>query len=71
MATLTIRLDDRLDAELTDFLVRTGRGRSEFARDALKRQLVLARLGEIRGHVAPLAKAHGWSTDDDVFRELS
>ncbi len=71
MATLKIWLDDRLDAELTDFLARTGRGRSEFARDALKRQLVLARLGEIRRHVAPLAKAHGWSTDDDVFRELS
>ena len=71
MKTLTIRLDDRLDAELTDFLARTGRDGGEFARDALKRQLALARLNEITGQVAPLAEAHGWLTDDDVFRELS
>ena len=71
MRTLTIQLDDRLDAELTDFLARTGRGRSEFALDALKRQLALARLDEIAGHMAAFAEAHGWCTDDDVFRELS
>lgn len=71
MTTLTIRLDDRLDAELRDFVARTGRRKSEFAREALKRQLALARLEEINTHVAPFAEAHGWLTDEDVFRELS
>ena len=71
MTTLTIRLDDRLDAELRDFVARTGRRKSEFAREALKRQLALARLEEINRRVAPFAEAHGWLTDEDVFRELS
>ena len=71
MRMLRIQLDDRLDAELTSFLARAGRGRSEFALDAVKRQLALARLDEIAGQLAPLAAAHGWCTDDDVFRDLS
>ena len=71
MTTLTIRIDDRLDAELRDFVARTGRRKSEFAREALKRQLALARLEEITRHVAPFAEARGWLTDEDVFRALS
>ena len=71
MRTLTIQLDDPLDAELTGFLARTGRGRSEFVREALKRQLAQAGLDEITRHVAPFAEAHGWLTEDDVFRDLA
>lgn len=71
MATLTIRIDDRLDAELREVAARTGTGKSAFVREAVRRQLALARLEQLRRRVAPFAEAHGWLTDEDVFREVS
>ena len=71
MATLTIRIDDRLDAELRDLVARTGTGRSAFVREALRRQLAIARLEQLRRRVAPFAESHGWLTDEDVFDEVS
>ena len=71
MATLTIRIDDRLDAELRDMAARTGTRKSAFVREAVRRQLAIARLEQLRRRVAPFAEAHGWLTDEDVFREVS
>ena len=71
MTTLTIRLDAELDSQLRDFVARTGRRKSEFVREALKRQLALAQFEEIRKGVAPFAEARGWLTDEDVFGEIS
>ncbi|MCY4438835.1 MAG: ribbon-helix-helix protein, CopG family [Deltaproteobacteria bacterium] len=71
MATLTIRIDDRLDAELRDVAARTGMGKSAFVREAVRRQLAIARLEQLRRRVAPFAEAHGWLTDEDVFKEVS
>jgi len=71
MATLTIRIDDRLDAELRDVAARTGTGKSAFVREAVRRQLAIARLEQLRRRVAPFAEAHGWLTDEDVFKEVS
>lgn len=71
MATLTIRIDDRLDAELRDMAARTGTGKSAFVREAVRRQLAIARLEELRRRVAPFAEARGWLTDEDVFDAVS
>ena len=71
MATLTIRLDDEFDSDLRQYLARTGRSKSEFARDALKRQLAISRFKDIRSRVAPFAEAQGWLTDEDVFKDVS
>ena len=71
MATLTIRIDEELDAELRDMVARTGTGKSAFVREALRRQLAIARLEELRRRVAPFAEAQGWLTDEDVFDEVS
>ncbi len=71
MATLTIRIDDRLDAELRDVAALTGTGKSAFVREAVRRQLAIARLERLRRRVAPFAEAHGWLTDEDVFEEVS
>ena len=35
MTTLTIRLDDELDSDLRKFAARTGKGKSEFVREAI------------------------------------
>lgn len=71
MGTLTIRLDPKLDKELGRIAKRTGRTKSEFARDALRRQLVIARFREVRAKILPFAEAQGLLTDEDVFREIS
>jgi predicted transcriptional regulator len=69
--TLTIRLDDDLDDLLTAIAKRTGRNRSEVARDALRRQLQVARFDDLRRRIMPLAEARGYLTDEDVFRDIS
>ena len=69
--TLTIRLDDKLDRTLTRFARRTGRPESEFAREALRRQLAVARFAEARRIVLPFAEARGLLTDEDVFAAVT
>ena len=69
--TLTIRLDDELSQSLDQAAANSGRSRSEVVRDALRRQLAISSLDEIRKQLVPLAEAHGWLTDEDVFRDVS
>ena len=71
MAVLTIHIDDRLDAQLRDFVARTPAGRDAFVREAPRRHLAIARFDRLRRRVGPLAEAHGWLTDEDVFDEVS
>ena len=69
--TLTVRLDPGLDRELDKVSKATGRSRGELVRDALKRQLSLARFERIRGRILPFAEAAGLLTDEDVFKLVS
>ena len=71
VATLTIRIDDRLDEELRNVAAQTGAGKSAFVREAVRRHLAITRVGQLRRRVAPFAEAHGWLTDEDVFNEVS
>jgi len=64
-------MDEGLASLLDDVSSRTGRSRSEVARDALKRQLRVAQFDALRRRVMPFAEARGYLTDDDVFREVS
>jgi predicted transcriptional regulator len=69
--SLTIRLDDQLSQSLDQAATGSGRSRSEVVRDALRRQLAISALDEVRERLIPLAEAHGWLTDEDVFRDVS
>ena len=69
--TITIRLDDKLANKLDHVAERTGRTKSDVIRDALRRQLAIAILDEVREELVPLAEKQGIYTDEDVFRELS
>jgi predicted transcriptional regulator len=69
--TLTIRLADDLAQKLDHVAKRSGRTRSDVMRDALRRQLAIALLDEVREELVPLAEKMGIYTDEDVFRELS
>ncbi len=71
MRTLTIRLDPKLDNALSRIAKSTGRTKSEIAREALKRQVAVARFRELRRKTLPLAEAQGLVSDEDVFAAIS
>jgi predicted transcriptional regulator len=70
-AALTIRLDPELQRQLTRLARRTGKSRSELAREALRRQLAVAQFDDLRRRIMPLAESRGYLTDEDVFRDVS
>ena len=69
--SLTIRLDKDLDKLLTKASKRSGKNRSEIAREALRRQLRLEQFEELRKRIMPFAEARGILTDEDVFSQIS
>ncbi len=71
MTTLTIRLNPKLDKALGQIAKRTGRTKSDIAREALERQVSVARFRELRARTLPFAEAQGLLTDEDVFRAVS
>jgi predicted transcriptional regulator len=71
MTTLTIRLDPKLEKALARLARSTGRTKSEIAREALERQVAIARFRELRRKTLQLAEAQGLVTDEDVFQLLS
>jgi predicted transcriptional regulator len=70
-SALTIRLDRDLERQLARLAKRSGRSRSEVARDALRRQLAVLQFEEARRAVMPFAEARGYLTDEDVFKAIS
>jgi predicted transcriptional regulator len=70
-STLTVRLEEDLDRELSEVSDALGRSRSEIVRDALRRQLSLLRFEELREQVKPFAEARGYLTDEDVSKDVS
>jgi predicted transcriptional regulator len=70
-STLTIRLDKGLDDLLTTASRRSGRTRSDIAREALRRQLRISQFEALRQAIMPFAEARGYLTDEDVFAEVS
>jgi predicted transcriptional regulator len=71
MATLSIRIDDDLDAELQWLADETHRTKSDLAREMLRRQLQVALFEQVREKIVPYAEAAGYLTDEDVFRDVS
>ena len=70
-AILTIRLDKELKDLLTRASRRSGRNKSDLAREALRRQLRLGQFEALRRKIMPFAEARGYLTDDDVFAKVS
>jgi predicted transcriptional regulator len=70
-STLTIRLDKDLDELLTKASRRSGRNRSEIAREALRRQLRASQFETLRRRIMPFAEARGYLVDEDVFADVS
>ncbi len=71
MRSLTIQLDEELERELERLARRSGRTKSEVARETLHRHLSIQRLVSLRHKAMPFAVAAGYLTDEDVFRDIS
>lgn len=70
-AAVTIRLDPELQRQLDRLAKRTGKTRSDIVREALRRQLAVSQLRDLRARILPFAEAAGYLTDEDVFRDVS
>jgi len=70
-SSITIRLDRDLERLLARASRRSGRNRSEIAREALRRQLRISQFEALRQRIMPFAEARGYLTDEDVFAEVS
>ena len=68
---LSIRIDKDLDDLLNKASRRSGKNRSEIAREALRRQLRISQFETLRTRMMPFAVARGYLTDEDVFAEVS
>jgi predicted transcriptional regulator len=70
-ASVTIRLDAKLQRQLSRLSRQLGRSRSDLVRDALRRQVALVRFEQARRGLLPLAEAKGILSDEDVFDLVS
>ncbi len=71
MATLTMRIDERMETELASLAESSHRTKSDLAREMLRRQLSIRRFQALRAQTVPYAEAAGYLTDEDVFRDVS
>lgn len=71
MATLTVRLPDRLRRELEKLSKERGQPAGEIVRDSLRRYLATERFRALRAKALPFAEAQGLLTDEDVFKTVS
>ncbi|MFB6261261.1 MAG: ribbon-helix-helix protein, CopG family [Thiohalorhabdaceae bacterium] len=71
MSTLTIRLDEELDAKLTRLAEETHQSKSHLVREMLRREAALAELRQTRAMLKPYAEQAGYLTEEDFLGEIS
>lgn len=71
MSTLTIRLDDELDAQLNRLATEAHRTKSDLVREMIRKQTALEAFRRARSMIVPAAERAGYLTDEDVFRDVS
>lgn len=70
MATITLRVPDELDLELERQSAAQGVSKSDLAREALRRHLLVTDFRALRAELMARAQALGVHTDEDAFRVL-
>lgn len=70
MATITLRLPDTMDKALQRQSAVSGISKSDIAREALRRYLLVAEFRTLRRKLILRAQAQDIHTDEDVFRAL-
>lgn len=69
--TITFTVDERLEQSIERECQLAGKKRDEFISDILKGSLLMMALERAREKFAPIGEAHGYLTDEDVFRDIS
>lgn len=69
--TLTVRISASEARTLDGLCASTGKSRSEVVRDALRAYRLREALRQSQSQLAPLARASGWLTEDDVLHDVS
>jgi Arc/MetJ-type ribon-helix-helix transcriptional regulator len=70
MATITLRVPDELDMELERQSAAQGISKSDLAREALRRHLLVTDFRALRAELMARAQALGVHTDGDAFLVL-
>ena len=68
---LTVRLPDAEALSLDALCFGSGRTRSDVVRDALRAYRLRESLRQSQLALAPLARAAGWLTEDDLLNDVS
>jgi predicted transcriptional regulator len=71
MGSITIRIDDALEADLARIAKAQGRSKSEVVREMLRRYTTSELFELARHELRPFAEAEGYLTDEDFFRDFS
>ncbi len=71
MNTLTIRIPDKLRADLKRISRQQDKPVSDVVRDSMRRYVASENFRTLRKKVLPFAEAQGFLTDEDVFKALS
>lgn len=69
--TLTVRISSSEAQSLDGLCLTTGKSRSEVVRDALRGHSLRESLRQSQAQLAPLARAAGWLTEDDLLNEIA
>ena len=69
--TLTVRISANEAQTLDGLCASTGKSRSEVVRDALRAYRLREVLRQSQAQLAPLARASGWLTEEDILQDVS
>lgn len=70
MGTITIRIDDALEADLERIAQAQHRTKSDLVRDVLRRYTTVELFELARQELRPYAERAGYLTDEDFFRDI-
>ncbi|NKB24203.1 MAG: CopG family transcriptional regulator [Kiritimatiellae bacterium] len=71
MNTLTVRILDKLKADLRKISRQQNKPVSDVVRGSVRRYVVIEKFRALRKKVLTFGKAQGFVTDEDVFKSIS
>jgi predicted transcriptional regulator len=71
MNTITIRIPDKLRADLQRISRQQKKPVSDVVRESIRRYVAVEKFRGLRKKVLPFAEAQGFLTDEDVFKAIS
>ena len=67
--TITFQADEKLERSIDEECELSGESRDALIKEMLRRQLFVRAFERAREELAPIGKAYGYITEEDVFRD--